>query len=66
MELLDQWAIVIGQSTCGFLSGSEQDGLYQMLCYNGPASAGWRMIVMFLVLTGLGLIVWFNRERGRR
>ena len=61
MELLDQWAIVIGQSTCGFLSG-----LYQMLCYNGPASAGWRMIVMFLVLTGLGLIVWFNRDRGRR
>jgi len=66
MEQLDQWAFDIGDATCSFLSGSEHEGLYQLVCYNGSSSAGWRMIVVFLVLTGLGLIIWFNRERGRR
>lgn len=66
MEQLDEWAIVMGQSTCSFLSGSEQDGLARLLCSDGPSSAGWRLLVVALVVIGVGLVVWFNREAGRR
>lgn len=62
MEQLDGLATRIGQATCHFLSGTGHDTVDRILCSDGYYSAGWKMLVVALVVAGV-LAGWLGMGR---
>ena len=65
MEQLDELAISIGQSSCAFLNARGHETVRDLLCSDGEYSAGWKLIVAGLVLTGL-ILAWLGLGRRYR
>ncbi|MCX7348796.1 MAG: hypothetical protein NTZ54_04475 [Alphaproteobacteria bacterium] len=58
MERLDGWAVAMGETACRYLSRNDHDTIYQALCYDGSASAGWKLFICVLVLVAAGAGLW--------